>query len=393
MFDAETNRHTELDRLRAHSPVYLDPGSGSYVLSRMDDARAVLADATLWKDADRAEEGSLIRLFKPADMNRPGDRDSGIGWMDNPDHTRVRQPLQMALNRRVAKARDLIQAAAAERLAALAQHPTFDVVADYATPIPIAVIGHILGVDTGEADRFRAWSEAAIGSFNPDPTAEQRAATKGAANAIMDYLDEAMARRRAQPRDDLVSDLLALQAGGTPLSDSEIRVNCMNLLLGGNVTTADLISSAVWLLLSHPDQLARLRSEPGLINGAIEEVLRMEPPTEGAQRVASGPMQIRGCPIHEGKVVAALIHAANRDPAVFPDPHRFDIARRDGPHLAFGAGAHICIGQALARLEAQIAVGALVARFPGLRLADPQGQAAWRTMPYFRGLERLAVSA
>jgi cytochrome P450 len=238
-------------------------------------------------------------------------------------------------------------------------------------------------------DRFRAWSEIMLDSFDPDATPERRAATKAAAEAISDHLDALMAERRRAPRDDLISDLVGDPSAA--LSDSEIRVNAMNLLVGGNVTTADLIANAVNLLLRHPDQLARLRAEPALIAPAIEETLRFEPPGEGAQRVASRELSLHGCPVRPRQVVAVMIPAANRDPAVFPEPHRFDIARRDGPHITFGGGAHLCIGAPLARLEAKLAVSGVLARFPDLALEDPQAPAVWRPMPFFRGLAHLRV--
>jgi cytochrome P450 len=392
MSEHPDDRHKPLDALRAASPISRDAASGSFILTRLADARALLSDATLWKDADKAEAGALVRKFKPADMNRPGDRDSGIGWMDDPEHARVRPPIAKALNRRVAALRPFIEGVVRERLEAIGNRASFDVVADFAMPIPIAVIGKLFGVDTSDSAQFRAWSEAAIQSFLPDPSPRQRADTKAACEAICDYLDAAMALRRRERRDDLIADLLDVQAAGGALSDSEIRVNCMNLLLGGNVTTADLIGNAVWLLVSHPGELAKLRADPKLIAGAVEEVLRYEPPTQGAQRVVSGEREIAGCPVHAGQVVAVLIHAANRDPAVFPEPHRFDITRKDGPHVAFGGGAHICIGAALARLEAQTALGLLFERFAHLRLAEPDAPPRWRNLPFFRGLESLMVA-
>ncbi|MBS0470522.1 MAG: cytochrome P450 [Proteobacteria bacterium] len=382
-------RHRMLDALRTSQPIFRDENSKTFVLSRYADIRALLTDPGMLRNADLAEEGSLVRSFKPADMNRPGDRDAGMGWLDAPDHARVRGPIQLALNRRVAALRPAVEAIVAARLDALGNR--FDAVEDFAVPIPIAVIGKLLGVDTGDMDRFRAWSEAAIGVFAPNPTVQERAATKAASEAISDYLDVSMALRRKAPRDDLVSDLIAAQAEGVPLSDAEIRVNCMNLLLGGNVTTADLIASAIWLLLAHPDQLARLRSDPALIGGMVEEVLRLVPPGEGTQRIAPRDMTIAGCPVHKSQVVAGLVDSANRDPGIFPDPHRFDIGRRGAAHLSFGGGAHVCIGQHLARLEAQVAVGSIVARFPELRLAEPDARPVWREVPFFRGLATLPV--
>jgi hypothetical protein len=200
-----------------------------------------------------------------------------------------------------------------------------------------------------------------------------------------------MDTRRRAPRDDLISDLLAFQAAGGALSDSEIRVNCMNLLLGGNVTTADLIANGLNLLLRHPKELARLRADPSLIGAAVEECLRLEPPTEGAQRVASRDVTFHGERVCPHQVVAVMIPAANRDPAAFRDPHRFDITRREGAHISFGSGAHICIGAALARLEARTAIWGVLERFPGLALASPSTPPQWRDAAFFRGLKSLCV--
>jgi cytochrome P450 len=285
--------------------------------------------------------------------------------------------------------RDEVEAIVQAQLAALPAGG-FDLLADYAMPIPIAVIGRLLGVDTADFAQFRGWSEAVLESFLPDPTPAQRQATKAAAEAMLDYLDLAMAARRRAPGDDLISELVAGQAE-SGLTDGEIRVNALNLLLGGNVTTADLIANGVNLLLRHPQELAKLRAAPELIGSAIEEILRYEPPTEGAQRVAFQAMEMHGCPVRDRQVVAVMIPAANRDPEAFTDPHRFDIGRRDGPHVAFGAGPHICIGAALARLEAKVAIGALIKRFPDLALADPQAPPQWRAQPFFRGLSSLPV--
>ena len=392
MAEASDERHAQFDKLRAESPVWFHEGSRTFILTRLADARAWLADPAQWKDADRAEEGALVRSFKPADMNRPGERDAGIGWMDEPDHSRVRKPIQAALMRRVAAMKETVRAIAQDQLARLPA-AGFDVVADYAMPIPIAVMGRVMGVDTTDAPRFRALSEAVLSVFEPNPTDDQRRANKDAAVAILEYFDEAIAERRASPRDDLITDLLAEQAATGALSDAEIGVNCLNLLLGGNVTTADVIGNGINLLLRHPAELAKLRADPALIGSTVEEILRFEPAVEGAQRVASHDLTLGGCPVRAHQVAAVMTPAANRDPAAFTDPHRFDIARREAPHITFGAGAHICIGAPLARLEAREAIWGLVERFPGLVLADPDAPPEWRpTGSSFHGLVRLPVA-
>jgi len=384
-------RHAQYDQLRQAHPVWFHEPTRTFILSRLADARAWLADAEQWKDADLAEAGALVRKFKPADMNRPGERDAGIGWMDEPDHSRVRRPIQAALMRRVAGMKDEVAAIVQDQLARLPEGG-FDVIADYAMPIPIAVIGRLLGIVTADAARFRAWSEAMISVFEPDPSEATSRANRCAAIEILEYLDRVMAARRAHPRDDLITDLIAEQAASGALSDAEIRVNCLNLMLGGNVTTADLIGNGINLLLRHPGELAKLRADPVLIVPTVEEILRFEPAVEGAQRIASRDLTLRGCPVRAHQVVAVATPAANRDPAAFTDPHRFDIARREAPHITFGAGAHICIGAPLARLEARTAIWALIERFPNLTLADPQAPAEWRpTGSSFHGLVRLPV--
>ncbi|HEY2049151.1 MAG TPA: cytochrome P450 [Caulobacteraceae bacterium] len=388
--DDDDARHDLFDRLRSDQPVFRDEASRTFLLTRMAEARGWLNDAEQWKDADRAEPGALVHTFKPADMNRPGDRNSGMGWMDEPDHSRVRGPIQQALARRVAALEPTVREIVEAQIASLPPGG-FDALADYALPIPIAVMGRVLGVDMADVERFRALSEAALATFDAGADAATRQATKSASESISDLLDETMARRRALSGDDLISDLLAAQATGVALSNGEIRVNCMNLLLGGNVTTADLIATGVDLLLRHPAQLARLRAAPKLIGPAVEEILRFEPPTNGTQRVASRELDIGGCRLRPGQVAAVMIAAANRDPAAFPDPHSFDIGRRGTPHIAFGGGPHLCIGAALSRLEARIAIGRVIERFPDLSLEDPDAPPRWRSHPAFHGLASVHV--
>ena len=391
MAEATDERHEWFDRVRAGSGVWFDETSRTLLLTRLADARAWLADPTQWKDADRAEEGALVRSFKPADMNRPGERDAAILWMDEPDHSRVRRPIQAAIARRMASLKGVVAAIVQDLLARLPARE-FDVVADFAMPIPVAVMGRLFGVDTADTERFRGLSEAMLTVFEPNPTEAALQANKAAAIEMLEFLDEVMAERRARPGDDLVSDLIAEQAANGALSDAEIGVNCLNLLLGGNVTTADVIGNGVNLLLRHPVELAKLRADPALIGPAVEEILRFEPAVEGAQRVASRDLTLGGCPVRAHQVAAVMTPAANRDPAVFTDPHRFDISRREGSHITFGAGAHICIGAPLARLEVREAIAGLIARFPNLALADPEQPPAWRpTGSSFHGLVRLPV--
>jgi cytochrome P450 len=187
--------------------------------------------------------------------------------------------------------------------------------------------------------------------------------------------------------------MVALQAEGAALNEGEISSNLQGLLIGGNLTTTDLIGNAIWLFLNHPDQLGKLKSDPSLINSAVEEVLRYESPVDITGRIAPRDLEVGGCPIHKTQSMFMSLRGANRDPAVFSDPDRFDITRKDAPHVAFGGGLHLCIGAPLARLEAQVALTTLFKRFPNLRLARSDEKPQWRSLPFFRGLKTLEVVA
>ena len=249
------------------------------------------------------------------------------------------------------------------------------------------------GVDEARLSEFRDWSEGAILGLSPFRTEDETKRFVESANAMSAYMGDLMKRRRAAPQDDLTSDMMQLQAEGAPLNDGEISNNLQGLLIGGNLTTTDLIGNAVRLLLLNPSELAKLRADPDLIGAAVEEALRYEPPVDATGRVASRDMEVGGCPVKATQAFTFFLRAANRDPGRFEDPHRFDITRPRHPHVAFGGGAHICIGAPLARLEAQVALLRLFDRFPALRLADPDALPVWRTLPFFRGLERLELRA
>jgi cytochrome P450 len=186
--------------------------------------------------------------------------------------------------------------------------------------------------------------------------------------------------------------MVRLQAEGAQLSDDELRINLSALLVGGNLTTTDLIGNGVRLLLTHPAELAKLRADPSIVNAVVEEVLRYEPPVDITGRITSAPAEVSGCPMKTGQSMMLMLRAANRDPEAFDDPHAFNVSRAKKPHVAFGGGAHICIGAPLARLEAQVALVRLFERFPTLRLAEPDAEPQWRKLPFFRGLERLEVA-
>ncbi len=381
--------HALLGRLREDSPVMRDESAGAFFLTRHEDVRGMLTDLSLWRDPVRAEAAAVLtRRGLEENQGRPG----SILTMDDPDHARIRGPLAQALYRRVARFRPHVETIVDQTLGALAERPTFDLMAEFALPIPIDVIAVILGVDHARLAEFRDWSEGVIQSLNPLRTPDQTEHMVRAAGALGAFMFEMLAERRAAPMDDLVSDMVGLQAAGAELSDQDLATNLSALLVAGNLTTTDLIGNAVRLFLTHPAELAKLRADPGLISAAVEEALRFEPPVDVTGRIASRDLAVRGCPIKASQSMLLSLRGANRDPEVFDQPDRFDITRKKSPHVAFGGGAHICIGAPLARLEAQVALARLFERYPAMRLADPQAPLEWRTLPFFRGLERLEVA-
>jgi cytochrome P450 len=385
--------HALLRPLREKHPVMRDGMAGSFFLSRYEDVRRILTDLTLWRDPHRAEPAAVMnrRLVEQSGPRQDGDGGMSILLMDDPDHARIRNPLAQALYKRVAKSRSEVERVVDTVLDRLAEGHGFDLMSQFAVHVPIDVIAAILGVDQERLAEFRDWSEGVIQSLNPLRTPEQTEHLMRAGEALNAYMNALMAQRRIKPEDDLVSDMIALQASGEPVTDAEIITNLSALLVAGNLTTTDLIGNAVRLFLTHPDQLAKLRADPSLIGAAVEETLRFEPPVDITGRIASSDMAVGGCPIRQSQAMTLSLRGANRDPEIFENPDEFDITRKKSPHVAFGGGAHICIGAPLARLEAQVALGRLFARFPNLRLADPTAPPVWRTLPFFRGLERLDV--
>jgi cytochrome P450 len=391
------NPHVLLDRLRNECPVRRDTAAGAFILTRYADVRGVVSDTTMWRGPDRAEEDAVVARAmadqKVEGLTIPEDEArAGILLMDEPDHMRIREPLAKALYKRIAKSKPLVQQVVTEWLDRIGETECFDAMDKFALRVPIDVIARILGVDDQRLSEFREWSEGAILGLNPFRKEDETKFFVRSYNALSAYMRGLMQGRASEPRDDLVSDMMKLKAEGAPLSEGEISTNLQGLLIGGNLTTTDLIGNAIWLLLGHPQELAKLKADTSLINSCVEEVLRYEAPVDMTGRIAPRDMDIEGCPVKPRQQMFLSLRGANRDPDVFPEPDRFDISRKDAPHVAFGGGLHLCIGAPLARLEAQVALPAFFNRFPTVRLANPDTKPEWRRMPFFRGLKELQVA-
>ena len=381
--------HDQLDRLRVEDPVHLQAARGRLFLTRFEDAKEVLADRSLSVDPRKAPDtprrramrgDAPLEAFEPSMLN-----------LDDPDHKRLRGLVSQAFNPRSVDAwRPRIRAIAEVLLDQLADRGSFDVIAEFAAPLPIVVIAEMLGVDPGDMPQFKRWSDARAQAFNPIRTPEQTAELRAAGQGLTDYFARAIEARRDRRGTDLISMLVDAEEAGDRLSAREIVITCRLLLVAGNLTTTDLIGNGVLALLRNPDQLAKLRAHPELVPNAVEEMLRYDPPVAQAGRFALEPLEVGGEEVQAGQAMICSLLAAGHDPGRHSDPHRFDIERADTTHLAFGGGAHYCLGAPLARAEAEIAIVALFERFPVLRL-DLERVVEHKRAPGFNGLDALWV--
>jgi cytochrome P450 len=370
--------HARLRAQRPVTPVVMPGGPGAWLVTGYAEARAALADPRLSKHMPdwHPEPGSVFAALDLHMLNS-----------DPPDHARLRKLVTKAFTaRRVERLRPRITAITAGLLEDMSGRAELDLLASFAFPLPITVICELLGVPAGDRDDFRAWS-ATIVANSAAPEVFQAHAT-----AMVRYFMALLAAKRREPGDDLLSALIAARDEEDRLSEDELVSMAFLLLVAGHETTVNLIASGLLALLLNPAQLARLRAEPTLIGGAVEELLRyVNPVNHTTFRCAAEPLEIGGVRISRGDPVLVALSGANRDPARFGDPDRLDLGRDSSRHLAFGHGIHYCLGAPLARLEAEIAVSGLLARFGSISLAVPADSLRWRPSTLIHGLESLPV--
>jgi cytochrome P450 len=265
-----------------------------------------------------------------------------------------------------------------------------DLVASVAEPLPVEVIAELLGVPDGDRAHLRPWSNAIVKMYEYGLPEPRRLEAEAAARAFVEYLRELVAQRRSRPRDDdLVTDLVQAADGADRLGQDEIVGTCVLLLMAGHEATVNVVGNGMLAMLRDPSSWRQVVDEPGLVVPAGEEMIRFDASLQIFERTATRPVEVHGTPVGEGQKIAALLGAANRDPAVFADPDRFDVRRTPNPHLGFGAGIHFCLGAPLARVEVQAVLAALRRRLPGLVLAaEPERRPEF----VIRGLRALDVA-
>ncbi|WP_236788810.1 cytochrome P450 [Amycolatopsis sp. GM8] len=387
--DFSGNPHAFYERLRAESPVrqaVMPRGLKVWLVTGYADAKALLADPRLSKDNNRARE-----LFQANSNNTNGpvfasSLASHMLNMDPPDHTRLRKLVNKAFTARtVARLRPRIEQIADELLESIATTGRVDLLDAYAFPLPITVICELLGVRTEDQEKFRTWSNTILSSGAPEQL-------QASSTALAAYLAELVAAKRAEPTEDLLSDLVHVSEEGDQLSEVELISMAFLLLVAGHETTVNLIANGVRALLERPAQLEALRADPALLPGAVEEFLRFDGPINVATlRFTVEPVRVGEVEIPAHQFVLVSLLGANHDPARFPDPGELDVTRPTGGHLAFGHGIHYCVGAPLARLEAEIAIGKLLARFGTIELDGAPGELRWRDSTLIHGLETLPV--
>ncbi|MCM6774047.1 cytochrome P450 [Nocardia sp. CDC159] len=361
--------------------VVLPGGAAAWLVTREADVRRLLTDARLSVDKRTATDGYKGFALPPA-------LDANLLNIDPPDHTRLRRLVSHAFTRhRVGNLAGKVQAETDRLLDRMAGRERVDLLAEFAVPLPLTVIGDLLDIPTDDRMRFRTWTDTLLA---PDPAQPQQ--VKEAVVNMEQFFVDLIADRRADPGDDFVSDLIAVCDAGDRLSEDELVSLVFLIFWAGYENSVHLIGNSILALLDHPEQLAALRAAPGVSAGAIEEFLRYAHPNQFAiRRFPTEDIAIGEVTIPAGDTVLLGVASANRDPRRFDRPDMLDLERKDNPHLTFGHGVHYCLGAPLARLEAGIAIGSLLRRLPEFRLAIPRDQLQPRASFREIGLQSLPV--
>ncbi len=371
---------------RARAPVAQVEPFGAWLVTGYDAVVEVLKSPSVYSSAAMHRAMTQIELADSEDDGPP----PMVITTDPPKHDRLRTLVNRGFTpSRIGPIEPRIREIAAELFAAIDARGEFDLVTDLAVPVPVRVIAELLGVDPDRFEDFKRWSQAAILIFGRPASPEVRATANAAIDELSDYIEAATEERRVEPRQDLISVLVAKEAEDALTLDEVISFVIL-LLIAGNETTTNLIGNTAIALLDNPDQLAAIQAEPALIPDLVEEALRYTSPVQLLFRQTLREVKLGGVTLPAGAIVLPSYAAANRDPARFPDPDRFDVRRNAQGHLAFGLGIHFCLGAGLARLEARVVFEGLVSRLEKLQRQD--ASIRWSESPFLRGPVELRLA-
>ncbi len=377
-------------RLRETDPVHRSRAFGVWVCTRHAEVWHVLRDRNFTTDRSNLALVRWIARRTQQDATFSALLARNLLTIDGADHTRLRGLVSRAFTpRRIERLRPRLEGIVEELLDEVAGHGEMELVGDLAHPLPVIAIAELLGVPARDRELFRRWSSQLVQLLDPLQGRGGALPLRRAAQEIFDYFRPLLAARRAEPRDDLLSAMMAAEQEGQRLDEMDLLALSSLLLVAGHETTSNLIANAVVALLRFPGERKRLEDDPGLLPTAVDEFLRYESPIQLTDRVARQDCELGGRAVRAGQLVTVVLAAANRDPERFRDPDQLDVGRRDNPHLAFGQGSHYCLGSQLARLETEIAIGALLRRFP--RFAGDPEPPSWRRSMIVRGPESLPL--
>lgn len=377
--------HAILGRLRAEGArAAFVPKMGTVMFLDYADVHAVLLDrnfgaiGSAYYENQGWSEGPYIDWVRRT-----------VVFLDPPAHDRLRNLLSHAFTpRQVARVRPITQRIASQLAHAAAERGRVDLYDAFAQKLPLQVICEVIGIPAVDFEQMGHWTEAlSVATAYPTPPA--RIAADDAIVGLSRYVGELIAARRKAPVEDMLSALIAVEEAGDRLSPDELVAMIAQMLYAGHETTRNLIGNGLFCLLEHPDQLARLRAEPAAIEGAVEEMLRFEPPILFLSRVVKRDCTLAGVELEKGSLMHVSLSAANRDPARFPNPDRFDVLRTDNRHLGFGFGAHFCLGASIARMEGRVAFETLLSRFSSIEWGG--GEPRWAGDTALRTLETFPV--
>lgn len=364
--------HAVFERLRREDPVHwqdMPDGTGYWAVLRHADLIRVARSPKVFS---AAAGGVVLEDLSPESLAMMQDM---LLAMDPPRHLEYRHEVAPSFTPRVMhELEDRVRAITRSILAAVPRGEEIDFVHDVCAKLPSQVVGELVGIPREDWPRIHQWSEMNSGNQDPDIASYGADQAMSATVEMAMYAIELAAQRRAEPRDDLVTTMLSVVVDGQPLTDIQFGSFFVQLVTAGNDTTRTMLSSGLLALLQHPDQLAALRADPSLIPGAVEEILRWANPLHYFRRTATEDTELAGVPIAAGQKVAMIYTSANRDEAVFADPHTFDIRRDPNPHVSFGNGEHFCLGVHLARLEGRVFFEELLATFPAIEQTGPAGR-------------------
>jgi cytochrome P450 len=380
-------------RMRDEDPAHWSPRLKAWVLTRYEDVKRVCLDNSMSSDRLRP----FFATLPAPEASRVAELARYLTlWMvfrDPPEHTRLRRLAARVFHvRSIHALRPNVESLTQWLLDSIDERRQFDFIADFAGPLPALVIMDMLGAPREELARLKRLSDEMalfIGSARDAPEKYERAAA--ATREMAHIFRELVSARRAAPQRDLLSELVALDDAGDRLSDDELVATCMLLLFAGHETTTHHLANGLRALLAFPQELEKLRSNPALAPGAVEELLRYDGPIGAQVRIVQEPQTLHGKALNPGERVFLLMNAANRDPRAYEDPDRLDLARNGVPHLTFGFGAHICLGFPLARLEGQIALPAVLARWRRIALASDELD--WMDSMVLRGMKAMPLQA